>query len=78
LPNLEDLAPGKTPVLLGALDHVVIRAGIRQQEIFRYDQLFFTSNTSIGWQGFWRLDSAFVKAGTTSDKPVVSLRMPLS
>jgi HK97 family phage major capsid protein len=77
-PNLDDLGPGKTPILLGALDHVVIRAVNRQQEIFRYDQLFFTSHTSIGWQGFWRLDSAFVKAGTTSDKPVVSLRMPLS
>lgn len=77
-PNLDDLGAGKFPILLGALDHVVIRAVNRQQEIFRYDQLFFASNTSVGWQGFWRLDSAFVKAGTTSDKPIVSLRMPLS
>jgi HK97 family phage major capsid protein len=77
-PNMDDLGAGKVPVVLGALDHVVVRAVNRQQEIFRYDQLFFTSHTSIGWQGFWRLDSAFVKAGTTSDKPIVSLRMPLS
>jgi HK97 family phage major capsid protein len=77
-PNMDDLGAGKVPVVLGALDHVVVRGVNLQQEIFRYDQLFVASNMSIAWQGFWRLDSAFVKAGTTSDKPVVSLRMPLS
>jgi HK97 family phage major capsid protein len=77
-PNLDDLGGGKRPILFGAMDHVLIRAVNRQQEVFRYDQSFLPTLMSIGWQAFWRLDSAFVKAGTTSDKPIVSLYMPLS
>src|SRR5262249_21035408 len=75
-PNLADFNQASAkPIVFGDLNRFIVRAVNRQQEIFRYDQLFFASHSSIGWKGYWRLDGKFVKAGTTSDQLIVVLQM---
>jgi HK97 family phage major capsid protein len=74
-PNLADLQASSKPIVFGDLNRFIVRAVNRQQEIFRHDQLFLASKSSIGWQAFWRMDGAFVKAGGSSDKPIVALQM---
>jgi HK97 family phage major capsid protein len=73
-PNLADIGASAKPIVLGDLNRFLVRAVNQGQEVFRYDQLFMASNSSYGWQSFWRLDGAFVKAGSNSDKPIVALQ----
>jgi HK97 family phage major capsid protein len=75
-PSMDSLAGGKFPVAFGMMDRFVIRSVKGTQTVQRYDEKFMASH-QIGWQAYWRVDAALAN-GSTNDKPIRLLRMPLS
>jgi len=74
--SLDDIGAGKRPVLYRDMQRFAVRSVASQQTVNKYSEAFMP-NHQVGFEGVWRVDSALAKC-SSSDAPIMALRMPLS
>ena len=75
-PGMDAIGLGKSPIVFGALDRLIVRSVGTEQTVNKYVEAFMPTH-EIAFEGVMRTEGKLLKASGT-DAPIIALRQPLS